>query len=373
MKIVVNTRLLRRNRMDGIGWFTHNSLQRIVAMHPEVEFHFAFDSPVDETFLYAGNIVPHRLFPPAKHALLNIVWSEVSMKRLLGKLRPDLYFSPDGMLCLGWKGPQHAVIHDLNFIHHPDFLNFSNRKYYNHFFPRFARRASRIATVSEFSRQDIHHTLQVPGDKIDVVHCGINDFFHPEPAGINQQTRQKYTGGASYFLFVGTLSPRKNVDGLLQAFETFKQESGTDSKLLIAGARMFKTGELAGLQQRMKHGKDVVFTGRLPDGELNRVYAAALCLVYVPHFEGFGIPLVEAMQCDIPVIASRVTSLPEVAQDAALYVDPRDTAMISQAMMRIIHEPALRAELVEKGRRRKLAFTWDNTATLLWESLLRTQ
>src|ERR687889_157102 len=109
MKIVVNTRLLRKNEMDGIGWFTYNTLEYIVKQNPGIEFHFLFDSGIDKDFLFSSNVTGHNLFPPAKHALLNLIWFEWSVKRLLDKLNPDLFLSPDGLLCLGWNGKQYGV------------------------------------------------------------------------------------------------------------------------------------------------------------------------------------------------------------------------------------------------------------------------
>ena len=119
MKIAVNTRLLRKNGMDGIGWFAYNTLKHIVNKNSETEFHFFFDSTIENEFLFGTNVIPHKLFPPAKHSALNIVWSEFSVRNKLKKIKPDIYFSPDGMLCLGWDGPQYGVIHDINFMHHP--------------------------------------------------------------------------------------------------------------------------------------------------------------------------------------------------------------------------------------------------------------
>src|SRR5687768_9362286 len=123
--------------MDGIGWFTFNTLRSIVAKNPQAEFHFFFDSASDPEFIFGSNVKSYVLFPPAKHALLNVAWFEWSAKRLLNQLQPDLFLSPDGILCLGWKGKQFAVIHDINFLHKPKDLKFSNRKYYNYFFPKF--------------------------------------------------------------------------------------------------------------------------------------------------------------------------------------------------------------------------------------------
>src|SRR5919112_690730 len=155
MKIVVNTRVLRKNDMDGIGWFTYNTLQYIVKQNPNLEFHFLFDSGIDKEFVFADNIIPHNLFPPAKHALLNLMWFEVSAQRMLHKINPDIFISPDGLLCLGWQGRQYGVMHDINYFHNPKDFKWSNRRYYNYFFPKYAEKACRIGTVSEFSKDDI--------------------------------------------------------------------------------------------------------------------------------------------------------------------------------------------------------------------------
>ncbi|MFL5811083.1 MAG: glycosyltransferase family 4 protein, partial [Flavisolibacter sp.] len=361
--------LLRKNKMDGIGWFAFNTLQYIVKQNPQIEFHFLFDSGIDREFLFADNIVPHQLFPPAKHAVLNVIWFEWSVKRQLEKIKPDLFFSPDGILCLGWEGKQYGVIHDINFLHNPGDLKLSNRKYYNYFFPRYAKKAARLGTVSEFSRQDIQENFGIEKEKIDVVYCGINSFYHPVDAIVASQTRDKYANGNPYFVFVGTLSPRKNVLGLLKAFELFKAETGSSLRLVIVGHDMYKADVLYNQKAQMRFGTDVLFTGRLLDEELQNVMASALALVFVPFFEGFGIPLVEAMQCDVPVIASNITSVPEVAGDAALLVDPHNTEEIKNAMKEVASNEKLRWELIQKGRVRRAFFSWQKTADLVWTGI----
>lgn len=369
MQIAVNTRLLRNNGMDGIGWFAYNTLRHIVTDNPGVTFHFFFDSAIDKDFLFADNIVPHKLFPPAKHALLNIAWSEISVKRQLKKIKPDLYFSPDGMLCLGWNGPQYGVIHDVNFMHHPEFLKYSNRIYYRRYFPKFAQKATRIGTVSAYSKKDIADSFRVDPGKIDVLYCGINSFFHPLDETVNTATRQRFSDGKEYFLFVGTLSPRKNIIGLVKAYEIFRETTKKDIKLLIAGAGMYKTSELEQYKNQSKYAADIIFTGRLGDTELNNLYAAALALVFVPFFEGFGIPLIEAMQCQLPLIASNITSVPEITGNAAILVDPANTAEIAGAMEQLAADPNLRQELIRRGLERKQLFSWERTSRLLWDGI----
>ncbi|MGZ5189699.1 MAG: glycosyltransferase family 4 protein [Flavisolibacter sp.] len=355
--------------MDGIGWFTYNTLQYIVRQNPQIEFHFLFDSGIEKEFLFGENVIPHNLFPPAKHAVLNVIWFEVSVKRILDKIQPDLFLSPDGILCLGWKGKQYGVIHDINFVHRPMDLKLSNRKYYNHYVPKFAKKATRLATVSEFSKQDIIKHFNVESEKIDVVYCGVNSFYHPVTNETATQTKENFSNGKAYFVFVGTLSPRKNILGLMKAYEAFKSETGSDMQLLIVGHSMYKTDELYNYKKSITSGKDINFTGRLEDEELNRVLASSLALVFIPFFEGFGIPAIEAMQCEVPVIASNVTSVPEVVGDAAILVDPGNVEEIKNAMVRIVSDEELRKELIHKGKIRKEIFTWEKTAALLWNGI----
>lgn len=372
MKIAVNTRLLRKNKMDGIGWFTYNTLKKITVEHPEIEFHFFFDSGVDNSFLFSANIVPHSLFPPAKHAILNILWFEVSVKRMLKHINPDLFLSPDGILCLGWSGRQYGVIHDLNFYHMPEVLKFSNRKYYNYYFPKFAEKAARIGTVSNFSKEDIIENFGIDQEKIDVLYNGINDFFTPCDDETIKKTRLHITNGEPYFVFTGSLSPRKNILRLMQAFDLYKQITKSSEKLVIAGSNLYRTQELYRLKEEMTFGEDVIFTGRVSNMEMNNIVASALAMVFVPVFEGFGIPPLEAMQCNVPVIASNNTSVPEITGDAALLVDPCNISEIVHAMINIKTDKVLRDDLITKGKSRKSYFSWDKTGDLLWNSINRT-
>ncbi len=371
LRIVVNTRLLRSEAMDGIGWFTYNTMKFIVEKNPHIEFHFLFDSGVKEEFIFGNNVVPHNLFPPAKHALLNIVWFELSCRKVLNKIQPDLFLSPDGICCLGWHGKQYDVIHDVNFIHYPKDMKLTNRVYYKYILQKSAIKATRIGTVSNFSKEDLVNNFGINPSKIDVVYNGINSFFVPVQEVQKADIRMKYSDGKNYFLFVGTLHPRKNILRLLQAFELFKRNTNSDSKLLIAGKELYRTSELHTYHDNMMYKSDVHFLGRLPDDDLQQVLSSALCLCYVPYFEGFGIPIIEAMNNQIPVITSNVTSMPEVAGDAALLVDPFKITEIAKAMQIISDDKIVRDELITKGVERARFFSWEKTADLLWQGILQ--
>ena len=369
MRIAVNTRLLIRERLEGIGWFSYETLRRICHLHPEHEFIFLFDRPYDPAFVFEKNVTPVVVRPAARHPFLWFFWFELAVPRILKKYKADLFLSTDGYLSLRSDVPSLCVIHDINFFHRPKDLPFWSRLYYNFFFPKFARKAVRIGTVSEFSRKDIASAYGVPSSKIDVMYNGSNELYSPAVSTRRDQIRKRVTGGVPYFIFIGTLHPRKNLVNLLKAFDMFSAGSAREYRLIIVGARFFLNASLEKVYKSMKYSDRVIFKGRLGPWDLAETLCAAEALTFVPFYEGFGIPLIEAMNCDIPVIASNVTSLPEVAGDAALYADPSDVEGIARAMSRVVTEPGLRDSLVEKGRIRREMFSWNKTAEQLWKMI----
>jgi glycosyltransferase involved in cell wall biosynthesis len=369
LKIAVNTRLLLKNKLEGIGWFSFETLKRITTQHPEHQFYFIFDRQFDESFIFSSNITPLILPPQARHPILYYLWFEKSIPRLLKKIEPDLFFSPDGYLSLSTPVKSMHVIHDLNFEHYPDDLPYPERTFYRHYFPQYARKACRIATVSEFSKRDITNQYNVSPDKIDVVYNGANDRYTPIPESEKFLVRARYTGGAPYFVFVGALHPRKNLANLFRAFDLFREETGIKMKLLIIGQKKWWTTSIKEAYDKMKFNMDVVFCGRLEPQELNRVISSAAALTYVSYFEGFGIPILESFYCETPVITSNVTSMPEVAGDAAILVDPFSVRSICEGMVKIATDPSISLTLNELARERRLEFTWQKTADRLWNSI----
>jgi len=369
MIIAVNTRLLQKGKLEGIGWFTKETLSRITRNHPEHKFIFIFDRPYDKEYIFSDNVIPVVVSPPARHPLLWFIWFEFRIPAILRKYKADLFLSPDGYLSLNTRVRQIAAIHDINFVHRPKDMPWLKAKYYNFYFPRFAKRARRIITVSYYSKEDIVRSYKLEDDKIDVVYNGINSLYTPVSEEEKEAVKQKYTNGCNYFLFVGSLHPRKNICGLLRAYDAFRTSIDTDIKLIITGGEMFKTGEIEKAYNGMRHKKDVIFTGRIPSEELHYILGAALCLTFVPFFEGFGIPVIEAMSAGVPVISSNTTSLPEVGGNAVLYADPFAVNQIKDAMIRIARDSELRDELIMKGFRQKEKFSWDKTAEMVWGSI----
>ncbi len=370
MKIAVNTRLLLKNRLEGIGWVAYETLRRMVKDHPDVEFYFIFDREPDPMFIFGDNVKPIVLFPQARHPFLFIWFFEFSVTKALKKIKPDLFFSPDGYLSLRSDVPQVTQFHDLNFEHFPKDMPRIHLWHYKKYFPKFARKAKRIVTVSEFSKQDIVDCYGVDPQKIDIAYNGANEIFKPLPETEILEIRGKYSGGFPYFMFVGSLHPRKNLARLFSAFDRFKSYNRNDVKLVIVGEKRWWTEPIQRAYDAMSCKDDVVFVGRLSAEDLHRVTAAALASVYVSYFEGFGIPILEAFKCETPVITSNVTSMPEVAKDAALLVDPFNEDSIAKAMIKVLDDK-VRERLIEKGRERAKDFSWDKAADDIWNSLIK--
>lgn len=177
MNIAVNTRLLLKGKLEGIGWFTAETLKRITAQHPEHHFDFFFDRPYDPSFIFSSNVTPHILPPPARHPLLWFWWFEKSIPRELNQTKADLFLSPDGYGSLSTEVKQVIVIHDVAFEHFETHNKKAVQRYYKKYTPLYARRANRIATVSEYTKQNLIDFYKIPAGKIDVVYNGSHEYF----------------------------------------------------------------------------------------------------------------------------------------------------------------------------------------------------
>lgn len=359
-------------KMEGIGWFTHEIMRRVVAAHPEVEFHFIFDRPFSREFIFGPNVVPHVLPPQARHPLLYKIWYDYSIPHLLKKINADVFVSPDAMLSLRTSTPQLIVIHDLNFEHYPEDVPAVYTRFLKKRSPQFAAKANRIVTVSEFSKSDIAQLYGISLEKMDVVYNGVHAAYHPLDDETKETTRQKHAQGKPYFVFVSSIHPRKNLQRLLPAFDYFKDQTKSDAQLLVVGQKFWFNEKIRHAFDSMKYASDVHFTGRMEVEELNKIVGASIASVYPSYFEGFGIPVIEGFRCEVPVITSTATSLPEVAGDAALLVDPFSEKSIAEALIQIFDNPSLRETLITRGRERVKLFDWDLSAQKFWESIIKT-
>ena len=261
--------------------------------------------------------------------------------------------------------PVIATIHDLAFEHLPETFTRRGQMQLRLTVRRTARRAARIITVSEFSRQDIIRTYRLPPEKIAVAHNGIEACFTPHPASSSEaaDTRRRFGIERDYVLAVGSLQPRKNLARLVRTYAKLRAEhAGFNHQLVIAGRKLWLSGEIFAEIERQKCARDCVVTDYVAEEELPALYRSAAAFVYPSLFEGFGLPPLEAMACGTPVVTSNTSSLPEIVGDAAVMIDPYDETAMAQAMLEVVSNQQLRARLREAGRQRAQGFTWRAAA-----------
>jgi glycosyltransferase involved in cell wall biosynthesis len=369
MIVAVNTRFLLDNHLEGFGYFSREVLRVLVQQHPEHQFHFFFDRPYQQDYLFASNVTGHVLSPPARHPLLWKYWFDIKVSRMLHKLKADVFFSPDGQCSLTTRVPQCLVVHDLGFLHYPQGYRKTHRLYYKQFTPGFVRKAKAVATVSAFSKTDIVETYGTDPNKISVVYNGVKEIFHPLPFDAQMAIKDRYTDGAEFFLYTGAIHPRKNLLNLLKAYSVFKRRLQSSLKLVLAGRLAWKNDEFLELLKTYKYRDDVVLTGYLPETELAALTASAYAMVYPSFFEGFGVPVLEAMRSGVPVLTSKDSAMEEISEGAALYFDPNNVDDMAYKLMFIYKNEGERKELIQKGLPIAARYTWQRTAELVWEAI----
>jgi glycosyltransferase involved in cell wall biosynthesis len=252
-------------------------------------------------------------------------------------------------------------VHDLNFEHNPADLPKVIGWYLRKFVPKFVEKATRVLTVSAYSKQDITKCYRCASEKISTVYNGANEIYQPLSEDVKITTRKRISNNRPYFLFVGSLHPRKNVQRLITAYQRINNPS---VDLVIVGSAMWRDHQIS----VDPNGADRIhFLGYLAQKELAEVMGSALALTYVPYFEGFGIPLVEAMRCGIPILAANTTCLPEIAGNAAIYCDPFNVQEIQKGLEQLIENDTLRIQLSENSIKRATEFSWDQAAKQSWE------
>ncbi len=371
MRIAVNTRFLLTGYLEGYGYFISETFSYLVKRYPDHEFIFIFDRPFDDRFVFSSNVIPIVARPPARHPLLWKYWYDVKISAILKKYKADVFVSADGFCSLTTKVPQCLVVHDLAFLHYSSQIKKSHLLYFKRYVPKFLQKAKSIATVSQFSKSDISNNCKIDADKIDVVYSAAKNIFTPVSTDTAIQTKEKYTSGAEYFLYVGAIHPRKNLINLLKAFSVFKKRQKSNFKLVLAGRLAWKYDSFLDDLKKYKYRHDVILLGYLEEKELVKVVASAYALVYPSFFEGFGVPVLEAMKCNVPVITSSHSAMQEIAKDAALYIDAKNFKDIAEKMMLLYKDENLIRELVEKGKIISSEYSWQKTAELLWQSILK--
>jgi glycosyltransferase involved in cell wall biosynthesis len=261
--------------------------------------------------------------------------------------------------------PVIVTIHDLAFEHLPETFTRRGSFQLKLTVRRTAKKAARIATVSEFSRQDLIRTYHLPPEKVTVTYNGIESHFTPQPKspGESAEIRQRFGIARDFLLAVGSLQPRKNLVRLIRAYAKLRNENENFTRqLVVVGRKLWLTDEIFAEVKKQRWADDVILTGYVADEDLPALYRSASAFVYPSLFEGFGLPPLEAMACGAPVVTSDTSSLPEVTGDAALLIDPRDEQSLVNALIEVVNNQPLRARLREKGIAQAGKFTWREAA-----------
>ena len=370
MRIAVNAIFLQKDQLEGYGHYVNEVFSRMVQQHPEHDFIFVFDRPYDKQFIFSENITPIVVSPPARHALAFKYWYDIKAPVALRSYKPDIWVQPYGFCSLSSKVPQVLLVHDLAFLHYPQFIAWHHRWFYQQYTKKFLQKAKRIVTVSEHTKKDIIQQYRLTGKKIDIIYGAAKTSFVPLSWQEKEKVKKGFSDGREYFLFTGGIHPRKNLLNLLKAFSLFKKWQHSNMKLLVAGRLAWQYDEVLEKLKTYKYRDDVVLLGYLPDKQLVSVTAAAYAMVYPSFFEGFGLPIIEAMQCEVPVITSNTGSMPEIGGDAALYADPNDPDAIAKHMLEIYKDEKLRSRLITAGKIQASKFNWDKAAEELWQIIL---
>lgn len=360
MRIAINTRFLLKDKLEGLGVYTHEVSSRLVRMMPEHQWFFFFDRPFDPAFIPDHPVKPVVIFPPARHPFLWYWWFEHSIPRQLKKYEIDLFFSPDGYASLSTDVPQLLTIHDVAFEYYPEGIPYLVNKYYRYYTPKFCTQAQYITCVSEKTKEDIIRHYGISADKISVVHNGYSAIFKPMEADDIDQVRSQFSIKKPFFIYLGAIHPRKNVLAILQAFEKLKVEHpALPHQLVLVGRKAWDNDALESFFQKMAYKKDVHWIDHIQRHDIPPLLNAATALVYPSFYEGFGLPVLEAMACGTPSITSADSSMAAFARDSCLTVTPQDSTEISNSMFQLVNQPGLRQSLSEKGLRYSADMTWD--------------
>jgi glycosyltransferase involved in cell wall biosynthesis len=356
MRVAIDARKLHD---FGIGTYIRNLLRHLARIDRDTEYILL----CHETDLS----VPQQLGPnfravrePAPNYS---ILEQLHVPLVLMRERPDVYHAPHYVLPPAVPCRSVVTIHDCIHLMFPQYLpNRAAHAYAKASMWSAAKRSDRILTVSAASKRDILHFFNVPPDKIVVVYNAIDERFGvaPRPEDV-ARVRERYQLDHGFVLYAGNIKPHKNLVRLIEAFDALWRDGFEDLKLLIIGDEISKLPALRRAVHRHKLHKHVRFLGFVPDETLAILYRLAAVFVFPSLYEGFGLPPLEAMASGTPVVTSNLSSMPEVAGDAAVLVDPYDVEAIKDGIKRVLTDPVLREDLVRKGLMRARHFSWERS------------
>ncbi len=360
--VALNAQLLRLNasyRSAGISRYIQNLLWALPSAGPEWEYHVYAGEPRAREVLPAHSL--HSTRWPTQSPVGRILWEQAIWPFELARNKYSLVHSLAFVSPLLNRVPSIVTVYDLSFILYPEYFRPLNRMYLKWGTRMSVARARRVIAISESTRGDLVRLMGIPAQKIDVVPPGVEaEFFGARSSEWLYEFKRARGLPDHFLLYLGTLEPRKNIPTLVRAFMRARNRYNLPHQLVLAGGRGWKDQEIT--QVLEEAGSAVIRPGFVPQAELPDWYRAADAFIYPSRYEGFGMPVLEALAVGTPVITSNCSSLPEAIGDAGIMVDPSDQDALAEAIVQVLTNQALREELAERGPLRARTFTWERAA-----------
>lgn len=296
-----------------------------------------------------------------------MIWENIEIPHKARQQKLDLLHIPGFAPPFACSCPVIVTVHDLIGMIFPENLSLFSRFYWGRWLPFTVKRADLIFASSENTKKDIQRLLGVEPEKIKVIYLGAGKEFFPRGKNEIEHAKYKYNILNEYVLHVGTIEPRKNIERLIVAFKRMKNKTGRNIKLVLVGSKKWAYEKVRNVIDREKMQDDVIFPGYIEDKDLPAIYSGAAVLALPSLYEGFGLPVVEAMACGTPVVASDISSIPEVAKDAAVLFDPYNEEEIASALVSVLSDDQLRKSLISKGFDKASEFNYQKTAQKVLE------
>ncbi|HET6447133.1 MAG TPA: glycosyltransferase family 1 protein [candidate division Zixibacteria bacterium] len=360
MKVGIDCRL-PYYQMGGISQYILHLLPSLAQLDQEGEYLVYHSRKDTKSHLPAGakNFIRRNLYTPSHHRFER--WAQ-SAELLFQDL--DLYHSPDFIPPAFGARRRIITVHDLNFVHYPEFLTAESRRYYLDQIEWAVREADHVVADSDYTRQDLINLLGVREERITTVYLAANPIYCGERSDEEiAEVLKKFELVEGFILFVGTISPRKNVRLLIDTYEKLHGEMGFNKPLVLVGAAGWLSQDVQGEIDGQKASADIRHLLDVTDYELSCLYSAAGVLTLPSYYEGFGLPALEAMHCGCPVISSDRGSLPEIVGDAGKLLDPDDLDSWIEAIDLMTRDESLRNQARQKGLEQAAKFTWHRTAS----------
>jgi glycosyltransferase involved in cell wall biosynthesis len=367
LRVALNAQLLSSAasyRSAGINRVIHRFLSALPGVSGDEKYLvYAPYSPANRELLTAPRVRSRLTRLPVDSPPVRIAWEQSVLPLELLRERPDLLHALGFVSPFAWRGRTVVTVYDLSFLRYPDVYRWANRTYLGAFTPPSLRRADRVITISEDARRDVIELCGVAPEKVTAILLAADERFRPAAPDAMAAFKQLKQLPERFVLYQGTLQPRKNLETLVRAYAQLRSQGSDDHILVIAGGRGWSYDSIFELTRQLGLEDCVRFPGFVPDDELALWYSSATVFAFPSRFEGFGLPLLEAMACGTPVVSSSASSLPEVVGDAGLLVDPSDVDGLAVALRDLMDDEPRRNALSVAGLARAATFSWQRMAS----------